>query len=447
MKIHHCFFCLIILLCVNSFTSCTDEKYSLGSDLVDPSAHLTLIDTCTMEMETIMADSIQTSAKDIALVGRYRDKYFGLTSAYSYMTFATCESPSLADNSAFDSITITLHTSSAYYGDTMQSMDFSIHQLKKNVTLGESGTLFNINSVEYENTPLASLHFKRKPISSKTYEFRLADKLGQDFFNKLKTNDEVMEEDNFDAYFHGLAFVPSSKENAAIVGFMANDTAIHINLYYHYTDQVKETGVFTFSIGGDGEKTNNPLLQFNEIQYDWSFKLFADLRKNKMELPSSLSNNMVYVSNLHGLAVRIKYPYLNELGYVTKYGEITNSNLILTPINDSYNAKTLLPSTLNIYTLDYTNATLSSINEGTTTTLQTGNLQTDYTYGENTNYTFNINTYLKSQIYNTGVYRENIEIINPSTTEYRTVVFGDSRHSTSAMKTKLYYLMYDGSSK
>ena len=449
MKISHYFIFVFSLALIFSFVSCTDDQYSLGSDLVQLDAHLKFIDTCTVVTSTVMADSIQTSAKGVALVGRYRDKYLGLTSAYSYITFGATTQKTLSETAVFDSITLTLRTNSAYYGDTTQPFDFTIHALTKNVVLNNDGVQYNIHSVPYAQTPLATVHFRRKPITNKTYEIKLANSLGQDFFNKLKVEDPIMDEDNFNAYFHGFAFVPSSSENASIAGFNVSDTSsVFMHVYYHHTDDIKDTSSFVFSVGSDSEKSGTPLLQFNHYEYDWTNNLFKLLLENNKEISSDKTNNLLYVSNIHGLMVKIRYPYLSQLNYLSKYVEINSAKLILKPINGSYKDETPLPTSLNLYKIDVTNTSQGTVNESSSsTTAQTGSLKTDYVFGINTNYSFDISTYLSSEIYAFGVYAKHLELIIPTSSSLQTLVLGDSKHAVSPMKTNLYYLMYDSSSK
>ena len=447
MKISHILIFSLFAVLLFAAVSCTDEEYSLGSELVSPDAHLTLIDTCTIEMETIMADSFQTSAKSVALVGRYRNSDFGLTSAYSYMTFATSSASALTEAAVFDSITLTLHTSTVYYGDTMQSFDFTIHQLKNTVELDADGIQYNKNTVAYNETPIATAHFRHKPVSSEKYEIRLANSIGQDFFDKIQTSDPLMDESKFTGYFHGLAFVPSAKENGSIAGFTVSDTAVHINVYYHYVDDVKSYGAYTFYLDNDADKSSSPIRQFNHFEYDWSNKLLATLKSNSMKASSSKTNNQVYISTLHGMTAQIKFPYITELNHISKYSEITVSNLVLKPVSGTYTDQTPLPPSLYIYTLDVADQVLSALKEGTTSTLQTGSLATDYVFGINTTYTFTTTSYLTAEIARFGVNAEHLEIQIPSTSDLQTLVLGDARHSKNAIKSNLYLLKYDASTK
>ena len=66
-----------LMLCLGLF-SCYDENGTYGSDLVDSAFRNVRIDTSTVVVTSVLIDSLETSGKNVALVGRY--KHYGESS-------------------------------------------------------------------------------------------------------------------------------------------------------------------------------------------------------------------------------------------------------------------------------------------------------------------------------------------------------------------------------
>ena len=63
-----------LMLCLGLF-SCYDENGTYGSDLVDSAFRNVRIDTSTVVVTSVLIDSLETSGKNVALVGRYKHHY------------------------------------------------------------------------------------------------------------------------------------------------------------------------------------------------------------------------------------------------------------------------------------------------------------------------------------------------------------------------------------
>lgn len=65
-----------LMLCLGLF-SCYDENGTYGSDLVDSAFRNVRIDTSTVVVTSVLIDSLETSGKNVALVGRYKSFIMG----------------------------------------------------------------------------------------------------------------------------------------------------------------------------------------------------------------------------------------------------------------------------------------------------------------------------------------------------------------------------------
>ena len=67
-----------LMLCLGLF-SCYDENGTYGSDLVDSAFRNVRIDTSTVVVTSVLIDSLETSGKNVALVGRYKHSLWGVS--------------------------------------------------------------------------------------------------------------------------------------------------------------------------------------------------------------------------------------------------------------------------------------------------------------------------------------------------------------------------------
>lgn len=74
------------MLCLGLF-SCYDENGTYGSDLVDSAFRNVRIDTSTVVVTSVLIDSLETSGKNVALVGRYKHSLWGVVSSHSFIAY------------------------------------------------------------------------------------------------------------------------------------------------------------------------------------------------------------------------------------------------------------------------------------------------------------------------------------------------------------------------
>ena len=75
-----------LMLCLGLF-SCYDENGTYGSDLVDSAFRNVRIDTSTVVVTSVLIDSLETSGKNVALVGRYKHSLWGVVSSHSFIAY------------------------------------------------------------------------------------------------------------------------------------------------------------------------------------------------------------------------------------------------------------------------------------------------------------------------------------------------------------------------
>jgi hypothetical protein len=204
-------------------TSCIDEDFSIGNEYLKNNMRVVMIDTCTVSLSTVQADSIKTSGLGAAWVGKFNDKYFGQITACSYMSFSL-PTYAVKQSAVYDSASLILKFYSDICGDTMQSQKLSVHRLSQVIDLDDEGFLYNTSSVPVEPDPIATCVFKPRPGSGKEVKIRLPDEIYKDLFDKLMDQaSEVSSDDKFTNYFKGLALLPDTLQNTVINSFIVCD--------------------------------------------------------------------------------------------------------------------------------------------------------------------------------------------------------------------------------
>ncbi len=159
-----------LMLCLGLF-SCYDENGTYGSDLVDSAFRNIRIDTSTVVVTSVLIDSLETSGKNVALVGRYKHSLWGVVSSYSFIAY---ERPSYGtdpdETVVLDSLVLSLAFDGRFVGDTTLQQTLSIYQLTEKIVLNDNGYLYNNSSVSYAPEALAVCSFKPKPKGGRNWK-------------------------------------------------------------------------------------------------------------------------------------------------------------------------------------------------------------------------------------------------------------------------------------
>lgn len=66
-----------LIIIIAAICACQDENSELGKSLVDSSFYNIYVDTCTVDISTILMDSIETRGDSICQLGHYKDPSWG----------------------------------------------------------------------------------------------------------------------------------------------------------------------------------------------------------------------------------------------------------------------------------------------------------------------------------------------------------------------------------
>jgi len=376
----------VILILFSAFSCSTDETYELGLNFVEPSSKLIVCDTFTVELSTILEDSIKTSGAETVLCGTFSDSICGLIFCSSFFQISLPGNFLVSDQEIYDSTVMQLRLNGYYFGDTSQYLQINVHRLTEDIEPGEiSNYLYNTRSLAYEAEPLGVLSFFPRPTGSDTIIIRFNDNIGQELFDILKEKDEVKtSSEGFIDWFKGLALIPSGNNNC-VVGFKANSDNLWFRVYTHNKNDLEETKYYEF-------KLTNSSRQFNHISVSRENSLFRDLTKKLYAVPSKATGNKTLLTGGTGMYTKIRFPSMDQY-FLLENTILLKAELYLPPANRLYNQEKL-PDTLLLGEVNKYND--QSIILRSDNSYFSGYLHHDEEFGENTYYYFDISEYLQS---------------------------------------------------
>ena len=99
------------------FCACQDENSQLGKSLVESSFYNVYADTCSVDISTILLDSIETRGDSICQLGHYRSSAWGEVSATYYAEYSTSDfTPNTDYTYTLDSLVLRMIPSGHFWG-------------------------------------------------------------------------------------------------------------------------------------------------------------------------------------------------------------------------------------------------------------------------------------------------------------------------------------------
>lgn len=408
--------------------SCDENSGTIGVNFINSNVRMVYTDTLTVKLSSFKLDSVGTSGKKLALVGRFNDEHIGSFNSKSYIVLKN-EANTIDYNAVYDSIFLEIKPTGYFYGDTSSLFTIKAYEVTEIIETSENSSyLFNTSEFAHDIF-LGEKTFLPRPKSGDKIMIPINDDFGRNLVELLRLSTTPFEHwGGFQYFFKGLA-LESGNSNSSILGFSLD--TLNINLYYHIE------GVGTAqSVSFSPTSTD---LQFNQISIANTGSP-SNLLTSK-PLPSELLNNHAFVQGGTGIFTRIDFPYLKDILLQERSFVITKARLVIQPslvMNPDY-----LPSSLYLYGTNKFNDFLSAITNSEGTTLN-GSLHKDDTYPENTNYSWDITSFIKI-------------LLNPSENEFTGltllpkdydtnfdhVIVNDQIKSQYKTKLELYMLYYE----
>ncbi|GAB3826953.1 DUF4270 family protein [Pontibacter rugosus] len=435
-----CFSALLLL------SSCEDPN-ELGLGLVEDNIQGKFIDTLSIDVSTVLLDSIATSGTGGLLVGQYTDPNAGTLKASTFFQLGLGSTWTLAADATYDSLRLVLNTSSNYYGDTTKAITFTANEVTSALaarTLSpvfpneqprslfySASALYNTSKVLVAPTALTTFSFLPRPVRKDTLLVPLSDELGRQWFALRKAGDtKLTDNTSFQSYFKGLSLAPL--EGSAVASFPAASTVVR--LYYSETvSGAKVSKVHDFPIV-------NSSLQFNKFENDFTGSPLAGIVRGE-ELPAAAANGVGVAQAGSGLMIKIEIPYLNRLKEQLKAEFVNHAVLIVEPLQGATTTNPYpVPSVLNLYRTNENNVPYATVNANYTAGSNVPPLAAGFNKDAGTNgrYEFIITQYIVDKLKDERLGSDNALFIAPASSAYQSSV-GRLVVGAQRIKLKVYY--------
>ncbi len=423
---------LFVILGIVLTISCSQDEetnLTLGDEFIDISTYITQTDTFSIEMSTVIVDSLITSNTGVILAGYCDDGELGkiTTEGYSKIILPPETYIDIESEDRFDSLTLVLPYNTYSYGDTNIYQELDVFLLAEEMLrTGESFSFYNNESISYQSNSIGHIRYLPRPNRDSLIEIRIDDELGEALFYKLLYNaEEIQNNDNFQQYIYGIAIVPNKNQNSCIIGF--DQSGIALNLYTSRissdSDEEAEQDEYVFE---------SYTYYFSSICSDRSSTDLDDINTQSESLNSSYTRDKSYIQGGTGVLTKIEFPHLNSIMFDQNKLIFSATLWVGIDIN-SYDKD--FPESLVLYETDENN---SFDIQYESKILSSSEFYLDEKYHLDTYYTFDITSFLKEQIESGVVNNRNLLITIPSP-EFNTTLnttYLDASGSTES-KTKL----------
>ena len=335
----------LALLALAILAGCKKPDSSIGLENLPDSDFLTLVvDTLTVELNTVRDDSLRTDQFSNGILGRVFHPRLGEVSAsFAAQLRLSATNSDFGTNPVADSVYLSLRYSGSAYGEYSDHR-ISVRQLKDSLSL---------DSIYYASFDPETLHGSLNdpypaPISIKptgyvitetdTSSAELRVDLNLDFAQTLLELDSLIYSSNDDwlEYFPGITVSSISGHGAS--GFDLSSGLSVVRVHYHNDD---DTTHFDYLIGPTSARVN----MFNSTYVPALDQI------NAVDPDSAVisGENLAYVMSGGGLLTTVEFPNLDIINtQLSIETAILKAELIL-PIDDGYyDARYAAPDVLGI---------------------------------------------------------------------------------------------------
>jgi len=467
-------------------TSCNSgvfEEHEIGSNLIDKSTEVFLIDTFTIESSTVKMDSVATSNFSNAFVGKYNDPYFGNIKSDFFGEVSLQSSFALRtiNNSnkifvEFDSlIFIMYHTPSVkvgdrvndyFHGDTLPEQSISIHRVTEDFELPNNFFAYNADdALAYDTEALGSSVFTpkrdlnsvidekqdRDPLAEKGgLRIRMDDALGQEIIDSVNnSSDVVLNNNDWTNFFKGIV-LKAGDNNTAMFSYQTGN-GMKMRVYYHDAD-FSEAGVakfHDFPINKTSATTFKPVT-FSNYSSDFNANEFIQkigmIQELKNDVPSSETDNLCFVQGGTGLITKLRIPHIENLDRMGITGGILKAELVLSPKEDSFDDEIYpLPfSSLELYKTNKNNKFDEGILNTRTNNIVTSTYQFNSIYEDESYYSFDLTDYVNEILLVGDEYDDAILVTLPKNiigNSMERLIIDNDKKSDSRIRLKVTYVV------
>lgn len=437
----------LVVLAISA--SCADSNFSAGSEFLDEQVSNVIVDTTTVNLNTVLDDSTATSGIDKIFMGRYESSDFGNTTAKSYFSFSipTYSSADFSKSTKYgvklDSVCLILTYDSYSYGDTTQTQTLNVYKLTDRLDeqyTAHNSAFYSNQSVEAETTPYVTKIFTRPSYKNATEGFtdstlsiRLPDAFAEELMDSLTAQSTITTSTtDFLDYFKGFMIAPSSTDKYCVNAFKMTSTSMPvIRVYYHSYDGVPTEKTI--------EMSANTTYAFSNITQDRSSTNLKNLTDDT-DVSSNDTGHKAYLQGMVGLKTQMTFPYIYDLLESGKYTNVAAAYIYIYPAKDTYNDFTPLPKNVTLNFVNKLGEVKDIYTTTTTTSISAGVLTEDPSLTNRYYYAFDVTTFIQSEITalenNKGTLQLDLSSTDKANT-LKSLIIGDSSYPETDYRIKL----------
>jgi hypothetical protein len=392
------------------------------------SLSLSYTDTLTLKVSTVIFDSVSTLQSSRLLTGYVEDPQIGKIYASPYFRLNPVTVQSLDSDFDFEYLALRLEYDRYSYYDTTRQMTLHVFQIDEDIETEDDGRLYNNRVFRKKRTngqvvPLGSLSFNPSPNRFDTLEIKLADSFGKELFQLVKDGDDkVTVENDFLDFIKGITLESDTSTSSCFVGFKPNAS---LRLHYVNNNEVpKRKAYIDFSFQSN--------LYYNQIRSNRQSTSLADLTTREKPLSTLKTSNVTYLNSGIGLGIRVEIPHLRSILSLDKNLIISQAQLKIVPLDNTYGDNTPLPGRYAIYAVDKFNDIYGAYQNSLV-------LLKDDLLDRDTHYIADVTNFVKSQLSN-DLTNQNALLFfpaNPGSSVDR--VYAGDGNSKYSMELKIYY--------
>ena len=297
-----------------------------------------------------------------------------------------------------------------------------------------------------------------KDTAKNKIEIRLLDSFGERLFQGILRDEDDYKTADFRKTFPGLV-VDAGADSDCVYGFLLNDTACMIRIYYHINTTSRQEKTMNFNVNQYGSfynmsNDNSRLMPpYTQAPMPFNSKTAA--------VHSSLTGDKgIITSGSTPIFARLEFPHLNDLLWLGQTIVIKQAILYVRPVQQSFDTIPLPPK-LNLYQFEPTSNSLigNALSLGPNMGAQNGNLPEKYQYIQSPDfpqYTFDITNFISNQLGKAGHEKWALSILISNDTNERDntvqrLVFGnqnywyknESQSRENRIKLEITYAVYN----
>jgi hypothetical protein len=400
------------------------DSTEIGADFFqNGKLDVSMIDSATVKLSTVMMEDITSNGKDRLIVGSYPDAQLGRISATAFLQFQISAAVTLPTSDIeYESFQLVLKNDGYSFYDTTTMFSFDVHKLSELAEHDDDGNLYTSDVLAYDDVRVATAQFYPRPNRSTEYEIPLSDVLGKIFYDKAQQSDnDLTDNTEFTSFFNGLALVPDENTATSLLGLASE---ISLRLYYYDKSVVPSIEKYiSFSL--------NTTSSFTHFKAYREGTALAGLTEPSEKLSADDTDNASYIQGGTSLALRIDMPYLRDFTQHANF-YLTRAVLEFSPVHKSYDGMRPLVERLVAYRVDGTNEIYN-------TSPFTAGLVTDYSLSRDTYYEVDVTSFVREQMDMVSLNENGLVFIFNETEINANRLYVSGQSDSYATKLKIYY--------